>query len=133
MLQEKRFYLDQLKDGPVGHRHIMQRMSTRFNISATVIRDMLLSEGLIQMTHKKRIGSSQKYNYFYQLTKKKVVEKQQIMTHTIENCWPDGWPKSQNNAFNWRNKEQKLMSKREIVIAQQKYHNNNPITVYSRA
>jgi len=78
MLQEKQFYLDQLKDGPVGHRHIMSRMSTRFNISAVAVRDALIRDGLIEVVGKKRIGSSQKFNYMMALIDKDaVVEMQQ--------------------------------------------------------
>lgn len=139
MLQEKRFYLEQLKDGPVSHRIIMSRMSNRFKTSAAAVRDALVAEKLIVLHSKKRLGTTTKNDYFFKLTKKKLVaEKQQIeipkqQVHVVEDCWPDGQPKSLDNVFNWRNKEQGLYTKRELVVAQQKYHNNSQITVYSRA
>jgi len=139
MLQEKRFYLEQLKNGPCSHRLIMSRMASRFECSVAAVRDELIEDGLIVLHSKKRIGATSKHDYFFKLTKKKfVVGKQQIevpkqQVHVVEDCWPDGQPKSLDNAFNWRNKEQGLYSKRELVVAQQKYHNNSQITVYSRA
>ena len=135
MLQEKQFYLDQLKDGPVGHRHIMGRMSTRFNISAVAVRDALIRDGLIEVVGKKRIGSSQKFNYMMALIDENaVVEMQQPKTHVIEDCWPDGWPKSKNNAFNWRNKEQQIFTKAQIPQMQQKQvASSSKVIVYSRA
>jgi hypothetical protein len=134
MLQEKQFYLDQLKDGPVGHRHIMGRMSTRFNISSVVVRDALIRDGLIQVVAKKRIGSSQKFNYMMALVNKDaVVEMQRPQTQVIEDCWPDGTAKSKGNAFDWRNKGQSIFTKAQIAQMQQKQKPNSPMTIYSRA
>ena len=138
MLPAKLYYLEQLKDGPVSHRIIMNRMSTRFNDSPAAIKDALVAEGFIVCVNKVLQGNG-KYAYYHQLTGKPfVAQKQQAIDvveqdQSIDLNWEDGTAKSTGNAFNWRNKEQRLMTKREIVLAQQKYHNNNPITVYSRA
>jgi hypothetical protein len=135
----KAYYLEQLKDGPVSHRIIMNRMSTRFHDSPAAIKDALVKEGYIVCV-KKVLQGNGKYAYHHQLTGKPfVAQKHQEMDvvkqdqPTDLNSWEDGTTKSTGNAFNWRNKEQRFMTKREIVLAQQKYHNNNPITVYSRA
>ncbi len=139
MSHAKAYYLEQLKDGPVSHRIIMNRMSTRFHDSPAAIKDALVKEGYIVCV-KKVLQGNGKYAYHHQLTGKPfVAQKQQAMDvveqdqPTVLNFWEDGTAKSTDNAFNWRNQEQRLMTKREIVLAQQKYHNNNPITVYSRA
>jgi len=135
----KAYYLEQLKNGPVSHRIIMNRMSTRFHDSPAAIKDALVKEGYIVCV-KKVLQGNGKYAYHHQLTGKPfVAQKQQAMDvvkqdqPTDLNSWEDGTVKSTGNAFNWRNQEQQLMTKREIVLAQQKYNNNNPITVYSRA
>ena len=139
MSHAKAYYLEQLKNGPVSHRIIMNRMSTRFHDSPAAIKDALVKEGYIVCV-KKVLQGNGKYAYHHQLTGKPfVAQKQQAMDvvkqdqPTDLNSWEDGTAKSTGNAFNWRNQEQRLMTKREIVLAQQKYHNNNPITVYSRA
>jgi hypothetical protein len=139
VLPAKLYYLEQLKDGPVSHRIIMNRMSTRFNDSPAAIKDALVAEGFIVCVNKVLQGNG-KYAYYHQLTGKPFVAQKQQAMDVVEqdqstdlNSWEDGTVKSTGNAFNWRNKEQRLMTKREIVLAQQKYHNNNPITVYSRA
>ena len=139
MSHAKAYYLEQLKNGPVSHRIIMNRMSTRFHDSPAAIKDALVKEGYIVCV-KKVLQGNGKYAYHHQLTGKPfVAQKQQEMDvvkqdqPTDLNSWEDGTAKSTGNAFNWRNQEQRLMTKREIVLAQQKYHNNNPITVYSRA
>lgn len=82
------------------------------------------------MLVKKVLQSNGKYAYYHKLTGKRFVAKMQQLNSDV---WEDGTTKSTGNAFDWRNQEQKLMSKREIGIAQQKYHNNHPITIYSRA
>ena len=129
MLQAKLYYLSQLKDGPQSHRTITRRMSGKFLDSAAGIKDALVAEGLIVCV-KKVMMNNGKYAYHFRRTDKPVI----LQEHpTYVPTWEDGTAKSTGNAFDWRNQEQKLMSKREIVVAQQKYHNNNPITVYSRA
>ena len=139
MSHAKAYYLEQLKNGPVSHRIIMNRMSTRFHDSPAAIKDALVKEGYIVCV-KKVLQGNGKYAYHHQLTGKPFVAQKQQAIDVVKqdqpidlNSWEDGTAKSTGNAFNWRNQEQRLMTKREIVLAQQKYHNNNPITVYSRA
>lgn len=137
MLPAKAFYLEQLKDGPESHRRIMNRMATRkYHESPTKIKDELLEDGYIVLVNKV-LQSNGKWAHFHKLTGKSfVVEKQQpvvVQENTMSDKWEDGTAKSTRNAFNWRNKDQGIFNKREIMILQQKYHNNHPITIYSRA
>ena len=139
MLPAKLYYLEQLKDGPVSHRIIMNRMSTRFNDSPAAIKDALVAEGLIVCVNKVLQGNG-KYAYYHQLTGKPFVAQKQQAIDVVEqdqstdlNSWEDGTVKSTDNAFNWRNKEQGIFNKRELNIMQQNYTNHPQITVYSRA
>lgn len=137
MLQEKQFYLSRLKDGPLCQRKIANRMSLRFGTSPAAVKDALLAEGLIELSHIKREGATQKLNHYFKLTGKKLVEQEdQIIAAKVKPrsfVWEDGTPKSQGNAFDWSNKPSSIFSKSEIAHMSQKYHNNHPITVYSRA
>ena len=139
MSHAKTYYLEQLKDGPVSHRIIMNRMSTRFHDSPAAIKDALVKEGYIVCV-KKVLQGNGKYAYHHQLTGKPfVAQKQQAMDvvkqdqPTDLNSWEDGTAKSTGNAFNWRNKDQAIFTKREVTIMQQNYTNHPQITVYSRA
>jgi len=136
MLQEKQFYLSCLEAGPMCQRSISNRLSTRFTASPAAIRDALLLEGLIELSHIKREGATQKINHYYKLTGKKLAVPKKNGAKQIQvpsKFWEDGTPKSQNNAFNWSDKKCSLFSKTELSQMHQKYHNNMPITVYSRA
>ena len=132
MLQAKRFYLDQLKHGPKSHRTIMNNMASKFEVSAAKIRDELLKEGLIAADQYKNIGLTDKRNYAYRLTGKKLSQDTQAVQ-----CWPDGLVKSTGNAFDWRSKDFTLLSKQDIANARNagRPHNYNPhpITTFSRA
>ena len=139
MSHAKAYYLEQLKNGPVSHRIIMNRMSTRFHDSPAAIKDALVKEGYIVCV-KKVLQGNGKYAYHHQLTGKPfVAQKQQAMDvvkqdqPTDLNSWEDGTAKSTGNAFNWRNKDQAIFTKREVTIMQQNYTNHPQITVYSRA
>lgn len=132
MLQEMKYYMDCLKTPNTNHRKISNRMSTRFNVSPASVKDALVRGGYIVLDYTKREGETRKFNHYYKLTGKKLTQTaQQEKTKTSE--WEDGTPKSSHNAFDWRNSNSSLYSRREIVQAQQKYHNNSQITVYSRA
>jgi hypothetical protein len=132
MLQAKRFYLDQLKHGPKSHRTIMNNMANKFQVSTAKIRDELLKEGLIVADQYKNIGLTDKRNYAYRLTGKKLSQDTQDVTY-----WSDGLVKSTGNAFDWRSKESSLLSKQDIANAKNagRPHNYNPhpITTFSRA
>ena len=139
MLPAKLYYLEQLKNGPVSHRLIMNRMASRYSESSAEIKDALVAEGFIVCVKKIRQGNG-KWAYHHQLTGKPfVAEKQQTKDGVVQNetidsdVWEDGTAKSKANAFNWRNKEQAIFSKREVTIMQQNYTNHPQITVYSRA
>jgi hypothetical protein len=132
MLQAKRFYLDQLKHGPKSHRTIMNNMASKFDDSAAKVRDELLKEGLIVADQYKNIGLTEKRNYAYKLTGKKLSQDTQAVTY-----WSDGLVKSTGNAFDWRSKQSTLISKQDIANAKNagRPHNYNPhpITTFSRA
>jgi hypothetical protein len=139
VLPAKLYYLEQLKDGPVSHRIIMNRMSTRFNDSPAAIKDALVAEGFIVCVNKVLQGNG-KYAYYHQLTGKPFVAQKQQAIDVVKqdqstdlNSWEDGTAKSTGNAFNWRNKNQAIFTKREVTIMQQNYTNHPQITVYSRA
>jgi hypothetical protein len=132
MLQEKQFFLSCLQYGPLDIRKISNRMRDRFDTSPAAVKDILLSEGYIELSHSKREGQTQKMNHYYKLTKKKLqlATKKVVPVSTV---WEDGTPKSQGNAFDWSSQKCSMFSKAEIAHMNQKYHNNNPITLYSRA
>jgi hypothetical protein len=132
MLQAKRFYLDQLKHGPKSHRTIMNNMASKFEVSTAQIRDELVKEGLIVLDQYRNIGLTDKRNYSYKLTGKRLGG-----TDQTEQCWPEGHAKSTGNAFDWRSKECTLLSRQEIANSRNagRPHNYNPhpVTTYSRA
>lgn len=128
MLQAKLYYLKQLEKGPQSHRTITKRMSGRYADSAAGIKNSLLAEGLIVLV-KKVMQSNGKYAYHYKLTGKEFVAEK---PHEESIVWDDGTAKSKGNAFDWRGPS-KLFSRQEIANMHQKYKNNNPITIYSRA
>ena len=132
MLQAKRFYLDQLKHGPKSHRTIMNNMASKFEVSTAKVRDELIKEGLIVLDQCRNIGLTDKRNYSYKLTGKRLGEKAQV-----EQCWPEGHAKSSGNAFDWRSKESTLLSRQDIANAKNagrpSNYNPHPVTTYSRA
>lgn len=132
MLQAKRFYLDQLKHGPKSHRTIMNNMASKFEVSTAKIRDELVKEGLIVLDQYRNIGLTDKRNYSYKLTGKKLGD-----TTQTDQTWPEGHAKSTGNAFDWRSKESSLLSRQDIANAKNagRPHNYNPhpITTFSRA
>jgi len=134
MLQEKQFFLSCLKDGPLSQRKLANRLSNRFDTSPAAVKDALLAEGLIVLSHTKREGATHKLNHYFKLTNKKLSEPINVNKAKPQSYfWDDGTPKSQGNAFDWAGKKCALFSKAEIAHMNQKYHNNNPITIYSRA
>ena len=132
MLQAKRFYLEQLKHGPKGHRTIQNNMTNRFEVSASKIRDELLKDGYIEVADYKKMGFSDKRNYSYKLTGKRLGG-----TDQTDECWPEGHAKSSGNAFDWRSKESTLLSRQDIANAKNagrpSNYNPHPVTTYSRA
>jgi hypothetical protein len=136
MLQEKQFFLSCLEKGPESLRRISNRMSTRFSISPAAVKNALLKEGLIELDCVRREGETQRLNHYFRLTDKKLEVTQEVEQQEPENQvseWEDGTPKSKGNAFDWASKKCTLFSKMELAQMTQKYHNNQPITIYSRA
>jgi hypothetical protein len=130
VLQAKLYYLKQLKDGPQSHRTITKRMSGKFADSAAGIKNALVAEGLIVCV-KKVLMNNGKYAYYFKRTEKPVVLQE---PPTYVPTWEDGTAKSTGNAFDWRNKEQRIFTKAQIAQMQQKQVGNSfPITTYSRA
>lgn len=132
MIQEKQFFLNCLKNGPLALRKISNRMREKFEASPAAIKDVLLREGLIELSHSKREGTLQKINHYYKLTGKKPNYEMAVDV-VVSDKWEDGTVKSKGNAFDWSNKPCSLFNKAELAQMRQKYHNNNPITTYSRA
>jgi len=134
MLQEKQFYLNCLAEGPVSHRKISSRMSEKFGTSPALVKNALLLDGLIELHEKKRKGMTNKYNYYYRLTNKKhkpvIYAEPEIK---VSNFWEDGTPKSKGNAFNLTLVKKSMFDNREVARMTQKYNQNKPITIYSRA
>jgi hypothetical protein len=132
MLQAKRFYLDQLKDGPKAHRTIQNNMANKFEGSPSKIRDELIKEGYIVMADYKKTGLSDRRNYSYKLTEKRFGATQQA-----DECWPEGHSKSTGNAFDWRSKDSTVLSRQDIANSRNTgrptNYNPRPITTYSRA
>jgi hypothetical protein len=110
----------------------MNNMTNKFEVSAAKIRDDLLKEGLIVADQYKNIGLTDKRNYAYRLTGKKLNHDTQDVQ-----CWPDGLVKSTGNAFDWRSKECTLISRQDIANAKNAgrptNYNPHPITTFSRA
>jgi len=136
MLQEKQFFLSCLKDGPMSQRKLSSRFSNRYDTSPAAVKDALLADGLIELSHIKREGATHKLNHYFKLTGKKLVisnnaDKKEAKPKSY--VWEDGTPKSQGNAFDWSSKKCGLFTKSELAQMAQKYNNNNPITIYSRA
>jgi hypothetical protein len=132
MLQEKQFFLSCLQDGPLDQRKIANRMSRRFATSPAAVKDALLAEGLIELSHTQRLGSTQKINHYFVLTGKKIQSKQTIQKPWSDK-WEDGTLKSTGNAFDLFSKPCTLFNKSELAQMHQKYNNKNPITIYTRA
>lgn len=132
MLQEKQFFLNCLKDGPLDIRKISNRMRDRFDTSPAGVKDALLDEGFIKLSHTIREGAMRKINHYFVLTGKQLNE-QQVVQKPWSDKWEDGTPKSKGNAFDLSVKPCTMFTKTEIAQMNQKYHNNNPITIYSRA
>jgi hypothetical protein len=132
MLQAKRFYLDQLKDGPKSHRTIQNNMASKFEVSTAKIRDELIKDGYIVVANYKKMGLSEKRNYSYKLTGKRLGDSKQL-----DERWPEGHIKSTGNAFDWRGRDSTLLSRQEIANSRNAGRPTNynpfPITTFSRA
>ena len=133
MLQEKQFFLKCLEDGPLSQRSLANRISHRYSISPAAIKESLLKDGLIELSHSKREGQTRKINYYYKLTNKKMQLPEEKPTVVVSDKWEDGTPKSKGNAFDLSVSTKSMFDSREIARMTQTYHQNKPITIYSRA
>ena len=132
MLQEMMFYMECLKEKDIAHRKIHNRMFSRFDTSPAAVKDALLREKYIKLDYKKREAKTNKWAHYYKLTGKKL-DFVETPVKNNKHVWPDGTPKSTNNAFDWMNTTKSMFDNREIARMNQDYSKNNPITVYSRA
>lgn len=133
MLQEKQFFLKSLENGPLSQRTLSSRMSHRFQTSPASVKEALLKEGLIELSHSKREGQTRKMNHYYKLTNKKLKIPDAKPSVVVSDKWEDGTPKSKGNAFDLSMSAKSMFDKREIARMTQTYHQNKPITIYSRA
>jgi hypothetical protein len=117
----------------MSQRNIANRLSHRYDTSPAAIKNALLSEGLIELSHVKREGQTQKINHYYKLTKKKLKAEEQQTPVVVSDKWDDGTPKSKGNAFDLSSSTKSMFDNREIARMTQTYHQNKPITIYSRA
>lgn len=115
MNNEKQFYLDCLKDGKQRHDKVYNKMKSKFAVSATVIRDMLIADGYIREAGQicRNDGKNVK---FYELTGKKF--KVNNKKEESSGKWEDGSIKSQGNAFDWRNFSRGLYTQSELAAAE---------------
>lgn len=137
------YYLDRLQNGPCNVKKIESMINQRFNVSGVAVRNKLIKEGAIELKidgyDKKRMRN----NFIVSLVnanKAKFVEETkpiEIKSIVVQTHWPEGWPRSNGNAFDWRNYAKGLFSKQEMAAmrsnlkAQTAF--NPPITTYTKA
>lgn len=135
-LLAKQFYLDQIKKDNSPHRRIANRMATKFDVSPALIKNELLKEGYITITKTVRLGDTQKLNYYFKLTGKKLQKTQEVVFGRSD-TWEDGTPKSRGNAFDLSTAKG-LFNKAELAASVNKGKPNNyngtvQMIAYSRA
>lgn len=126
MKLEKQYYLSRLAEGKKTHKAIHDSFVRKFDIRSIDVRDALLSEGLIRVCGSRIRPHDGKKEYYYELVKQPKQKKSNPYK------WDDGTPKSQGNAFDWRNFSKGLFTKEEIARSMNR-PTPNPITTYSRA
>jgi hypothetical protein len=137
-LLAKQFYLDQIKKDGAPHRKIANRMDRKdFGVSPALVKNELLKDGYIVIDKTVRVGETQKLNYYFKLTGKKLSAVHEKKPQTATIFWEDGTPKSTGNAFDLSTAKG-LFNKSEIAASQNKGKPNNyniPVQViaYSRA
>lgn len=138
------YYVDVLKNGPLKDRRIQNYINTKLNVSAAAVRTKLIEDGVIKMYVSGFDQRRQRKIFTVELidaSKIKFVKdapKQVSQSIVIENKWPEGWPRSRGNAFDWRNYAKGLFSKQELAAMQQKIKSNpafssGGIHIYSKA
>lgn len=138
------YYLDRLKSGPQNDKKIQNMVNQKFNVSAASIRNKLIEDGVIEMKIGGYDNKRLRNIFIVSLVDKNKVKfiqeqpKHEMKSIVIETHWPEGWRKSRNNAFDWRNTAQGLFSKAELAAMQTKIKSNpsfssGGIHVYSKA
>ena len=133
-LLAKQYYLDQIKKDNSPHRRIANRMAGKFDISPALVKNELLKDGYITISKTVRLGETQKLNYYFELTGKKLQEHKKS-TFSSSDTWEDGTPKSRGNAFDLSSTKG-LFNKSEIAASQNRGKPNNyntQVIAYSRA
>ncbi len=137
-LLAKQFYLDQIALDNAPHRKIANRMDRKnFGVSPALVKNELLKDGYIVIDKTVRLGDTQKLNYYFKLTGKKLSAVQEKKIETATNFWEDGTPKSTGNAFDLST-ARGLFNKSEIAASQNRGKPNNynttvQVIAYSRA
>jgi hypothetical protein len=137
------YYLERLKDGPMDDKKIQNVINNRFKISGATVRNKLIEMGAIEIKKDVYNAKRQRNIYIVSLVdESKVVrppiKEPEYKTIVIETHWPEGWKKSSNNAFDWRNTAQGLFTKAELASMQTKIKSNPGFTcdsvhTYSKA
>ena len=136
-LAAKQFYLDQIKKDNSPHRRIANRMSRQtFGVSPALVKNELLKDGYIVIDKTVRLGETQKLNYYFKLTGKKLESVEEVK-RIYSDIWEDGTPKSRGNAFDL-SIAKGLFNKSELAASQNKgkpLNYNIPVQIiaYSRA
>ena len=127
-LLDKKAYMELVASGK-SHRQISK--NTKFSVSASIIRDELLADGLIVL---KKIVKNQATGdnfVYYELSGKKLEQD------NTPQFWSCGTPRSRGNAFDWDNGRGSLITKQDIANAKNQgkpaNYNPRPIIAYSRA
>jgi hypothetical protein len=126
-LLAKQYYLEQLEKGK-SHRQISKNIKAPF--SGSDIRDSLLADNIIVLTHKEVDPKTLRTHVYYKITGN-------LPAKVDANFWDDGTPKSRGNAFDIT-LAKGLFTKAEKAASQNKgkpLNYNVPIQViaYSRA
>jgi hypothetical protein len=111
-------------------------MAGKFDISPALVKNELLKDGYITIAKTVRLGETQKLNFYFNLTGKKLhsAPEQRFIS---DSQWEDGTPKSRGNAFDI-SLAKGLFNKHELASSLNKGKPNNynaPVQVitYSRA
>jgi hypothetical protein len=142
--QAMQVYIDRLQFGPVNDKLIQTAINHKFSVSAASIRNKLIADGVIELKPAGYDPKRLRNIYMVSLvdaSKMKFVSEQPkkaIQSVVIDTHWPEGWPKSKNNAFDWKNTAKGLFSKAELSAMQTKIKSNPAFTgdsihTYSRA
>lgn len=125
---DKQKYLEHIEKGK-SHRQIAKNV--KFSVSANIIRDELIQDGIIVQSKVVMDPKTRKNFIYYKVTDKKIQRE------FIQLTWDDGTPKSHGNAFDL-SIAKGLFNKSELAASQNKgkpmnYKASSQIIAYSRA